>query len=112
MYLGERFCNTGISDFPEAIFGHSSNGWMDSELFVPFPEHFSAFIDETSITTPAVPFVDGHSMHMTRAAAEFCANGIILYCLLPNATHILQPCDVGFFSPMKSAWKKMSRCGR
>ena len=51
--------------------------------------------------------VDGHSTHMSLAAAQYCfTNDIILYCLLENATHILQPCDVGFFSPMKAAWKK------
>ena len=40
-------------------------------------------------------------------AAKYCHdNDIVLYCSLPNATHVLQPCDVGFFGLMKSAWKK------
>ncbi|CAH1977969.1 unnamed protein product [Acanthoscelides obtectus] len=29
----------------------------------------------------------------------------MLFCLLPNATHILQPCDVAVFKALKVAWK-------
>lgn len=32
---------------------------------------------------------------------------IHLYCLPPNASHILQPCDVSIFKPLKSHWKKV-----
>jgi hypothetical protein len=107
VYPGERFRDTDIKAFPAAIYGSTSNGWMDSELFVAFLEHFSEFVDNANITKPVILFVDGHTTDMSRAAAIFCANNdIILYCLLPNATHVLQPCDVGFFSPKKSAWKK------
>ena len=38
---------------------------------------------------------------------KFCAdNGIILYSLLSNATHILQPADVAVFRSLKNNWKK------
>lgn len=33
------------------------------------------------------------------------ANDIILYSLLPNATHIIQPLDVSVFRALKSGWK-------
>lgn len=80
---------------------------MDRELFVSFLHHVSDYVKEKSIPLPVLLFVDGHATHMSRAAAQFCSeNGIILYCLLPNVTHILQPCDVGFFAPMKAAWKR------
>ena len=50
-------------------------------------------------------FVDGHSSHLGLDAAKYCRdNKIILYCFLPNATHILQPFDVGIFSPLKDSW--------
>ena len=32
-------------------------------------------------------------------------NGILLYCLPPHSSHITQPLDVGFFSPLKANWK-------
>lgn len=33
----------------------------------------------------------------------------ILYCLLPNATHILQPADVSVFRSLKVHWKETIR---
>ena len=107
VYPGERFRDSGIHEFDEAIYGHTSSGWMDSELFVSYLEHFNEFVSKHRIPKPVMLLVDGHSTHMSLAAAYYCfTNDIILYCLLANATHILQPCDVGFFSPMKAAWKK------
>lgn len=45
---------------------------------------------------------------MSLPAAQYCKdNGIILYCLLPNVTHILLACDIGLLSPMKTKWKEM-----
>ena len=106
VYPGQRFRDIGVEEFPEAIYGHSDNGWMDSPLFVAFLEHLDNFVTEKQITRPVLLFVDGHSTHMSLDAAQFCHDhNIILYCLLENATHVLQPCDVGLFGPMKSAWK-------
>ncbi|MEW8546491.1 MAG: hypothetical protein AB2693_23480 [Candidatus Thiodiazotropha sp.] len=106
VYPGQRFRGVEISKFPGAIYGHSDKGWMDSELFVQFLVEFVAFVKSQSITFPVLLFVDGHSTHLSLEAAEFCQeNGVILYCLLPNATHVLQACDIGLFSPMKTAWK-------
>ena len=106
VYPGQRFRDVGISEFPGAIYGHSDKGWMDSELFVQFLHEFVAFVKSKSITFPVTLFVDGHSTHLSLEAAQFCQDsGVILYCLLPNATHILQACDISLFSPMKSAWK-------
>ena len=94
-----------MTGFPEAVYGHTDNGWMDSDLFVAFLVNLVEFAKGKGITFPILLFVDGHSTHMTLQAAEFCKEiDIILYCLLPNATHILQPCDVGLFSSMKKAW--------
>jgi hypothetical protein len=44
VYPGEKFRDTGIEAFRAAIYGHTSNGWMDSEPFVAFLEHFSHFL--------------------------------------------------------------------
>ena len=50
-------------------------------------------------------FLDGHSSHLGLEASKYCwDHQIILYCFLPNATHILQPFDVGIFSPLKDLW--------
>ncbi|KAH3823001.1 hypothetical protein DPMN_124796 [Dreissena polymorpha] len=65
VYPGERFRNTGIDSFAEAIYGHTKNGWMDSELFVSFLHHLSDYVKEKSIPLPVLLFVDGHATHAT-----------------------------------------------
>ncbi|KAH3702007.1 hypothetical protein DPMN_077006 [Dreissena polymorpha] len=78
----ERIRDIGLLGFLEATYTATPNGWMDSEAFESFL----------------------HSTHMALEAVEFYEqNRIILYCLLPNATHILQAADLGLFSPMKFA---------
>jgi len=55
-----------------------------------------------------VLFVDGHKSHLSLELADFCSqNQIILYCLPPNSTHIMQPCDVAIFKPLKASWKNV-----
>lgn len=51
-------------------------------------------------------FFDGARPHIDESLIQFCTeNGIILYCLPPNATHIMQPCDVSVFKVLKGYWK-------
>ncbi|XP_052221831.1 uncharacterized protein LOC127838248 [Dreissena polymorpha] len=104
VYPGQRYRDTGIGEFPDAIYGMSDNGWMDRQLSLSFLHHLDDFIGQKQIPNPVILFVDGHSTHMNLDATQFCYdNQIILYCLLENATHVLQPCDVGFFGPLTSA---------
>jgi hypothetical protein len=57
-------------------------------------------------TAPVALFFDGHHSHISleliRKARD---NNILLLCLPPNTTHLLQPLDVGVFAPLKNAWK-------
>lgn len=106
LFPGERLRNIGLSGFPEATYSTTPNGWMDSETFVEFLKQLFTFAKQKEIKFPIILFVDGHSTHMSLPAARFChEHDIILYCLLPNATHVLQACDIGLFSPLKSAWQ-------
>jgi hypothetical protein len=48
---------------------------------------------------------DGFGTHETRKVLEFCLeNNIILCCLPSHTSHKLQPCDVGPFAPLKTAY--------
>ena len=52
--------------------------------------------------------LDGHASHISTAAIQFCVDEkIILLCLPPHTTHILQPLDVGVFSPLASTYKRL-----
>lgn len=55
-------------------------------------------------------FVDGHSTHMSLEVSDICReNGIELYCLLENESHLMQPCDLRLFGNLKDAWKQSVR---
>ena len=79
--------------------GRSDSGWMKSEVFYAYvAEVFIPWIEENNITKPVLFFIDGHKSHLNLEISRFCdENGIILYALPQNTTHILQPADVGVF---------------
>lgn len=102
---GSRLRNVGIQGFPQAHYGVTESGWMNSEMFCSFLSHLNDHVCAERIPKPVILFVDGHRSHISYNASTYAkAHGILLYCLLPNATHILQPADVGLFSPMKTSW--------
>lgn len=96
---------------PDWVLGRSESGWMTSCVFYEYiANELNPWIIREEIAKPVILFIDGHKSHLTMQLSEFCdANDIILYCLLPNATHILQPADVSVFRPIKVFWKKTIR---
>jgi hypothetical protein len=49
---------------------------------------------------------DGFGTHETLEILEFCLTNNITLCRLPSHTsHKLQPCDVGPFGPLKTAYR-------
>lgn len=104
----ERIPQDLVAEMPNKWgIGKSANGWMTGEVFFEFISNvFHPWLLESGIQLPIALFIDGHSSHLTLHTSEFCQkNGIILIALLPNATHILQPMDVGVFKPLKGEWK-------
>lgn len=80
---------------------------MKSDIFYnSIVKGLNKWVEEQNISKPVLVFVDGHKSHLTMRLSEYCyENGIILYALPPNATHMIQPCDVSVFKPLKSEWK-------
>ena len=49
--------------------------------------------------------LDGHGSHLTPEFDRFCLdNAIIVLCMPPHSSRLLQPLDVGCFSPLKRAY--------
>lgn len=80
---------------------------MKSDIFYDYiVKGLNKWVEDQHIQKPVLVFVDGHKSHLTMLLSEYCSeNGIILYALPPNATHIIQPADVSVFKPLKSEWK-------
>ena len=88
-----------------AYFGKSEKGWMTTELFYGWVANH--FILNIPPGCPIILLVDGHSTHIDIEVSKFCnKNGILLYCLPAHSSLITQPLDVGFYGPLKQAWKK------
>lgn len=90
------------------ILGRSDSGWMTSPIFFEYIcNAFNTWLIKKKIPKPVIIFLDGHESHLSMHLSEFCdKNGIIIYCLPPNSTHLIQPADVSVFKPLKSYWKK------
>lgn len=91
--------------------GKTDSGWMTGEAFYEyFTNVFYPYLVSSKIKLPVIVFLDGHSSHLTMHLGKFCKeNQIILVCLFPNTTHILQPLDVSVFAPLKAKWKSTVR---
>ena len=90
-------------EVPDTLYGLSKNGWMDGDLFTKwFHYHFLTHVPPVR---PILILLDRHSSHynpnVIREAAE---NGVILFCLPPNITHVAQPLDVTPYHSLKSHW--------
>lgn len=99
-----------ISNVPnEWAVGKSDKGWMTGESFYEYITNvFYPWLIKNKITFPIILFIDGHQSHLTLHLSNFCEeNKIILVALYPNATHIIQPCDVAVFKPLKDNWRKV-----
>lgn len=92
----------------EVYIGLSESGWMTTEVLYEYIMNcFVPWLDSSETPRPIIMFTDLHSTrlnyHLVNAARE---NGIILYGLPPNSTHVMQPLDVAFFRPLKALWRK------
>ncbi len=82
-----------------------SSGWIDGELFSEwFDRHFLLYAPSAR---PLLLLLDGHSSHYNpqfiRHAAE---QGVIIFLLPPNTTHVSQPLDGACFKVLKGYWNE------
>jgi hypothetical protein len=86
--------------------GHRPAGWMTAEAFYEYTANvFASHLRKHTVKFPAKLSVDGHRTHLTYQLSEICSElGIILLCIHPDATRLLQQLDVATFSPLKLGW--------
>lgn len=88
---------------PGSIVTISDTGYINSELFVRWLQHFISVVNPTT-ERKVLLLLDGHSTHSKNLAALELArdNGIIMLQLPSHTTHKLQPLDVAFFKPLET----------
>jgi hypothetical protein len=83
----------------------SDNGWTTDELGLEWVKHFNQHTESHTKGAYRLLILDGHSSHATPEFDQYCAdNKIITLCMPLHTSHLLQPLDVGCFSPLKTAY--------
>ena len=108
-FKGKQHNRAWFTALPDAHIAMSDNGWTDNEIGLEWLKQ--CFEPETRCGNEyRLLILDGHASHITTKAIKFCiASKIILLCLPPHTTHLLQPLDVGIFALLATAYKASVR---
>ena len=103
--LWERWTRGGIA---AARYGVSDSGWMEADNFKDwFKCLFVPSVSHLLVSGPVVLFVDGHGSHISHSLVTTARKeGVIIMCLPPHSSHLLQPLDVACYGPLKTVWKE------
>ncbi|KAI1676278.1 DDE superfamily endonuclease [Pyrenophora tritici-repentis] len=81
----------------------SPTGWTNNDLALDWLRHFDSHA--RPVGTHRLLIINGHESHCSVAFRDLCEEmKIILLCMPPHSSHLLQPLDVGCFSPLKRAY--------
>ena len=96
---------------PGTIYGLSSKGWIDSELFYGSAIFFAMPPPPPPPPPRARPLLlllDGHSSHFCPDTVRLAAQEqVVVFALPPNTTHLSQSLDKGCFGPLKAEWRNV-----
>jgi hypothetical protein len=85
----------------------SDNGWITNKLGVEWLKHFNAHTKTRTVGAHRLLILDGHESHNSLEFQELCQeNNIYTLRMPPHSSHLLQPLDVGCFSPLKRAYSR------
>ncbi len=92
----------------DAVYAKSESGWVDSDLFLAWMKKI--FLVHAVSQRPVILIVDGHGSHVNLELIDLARNNnIILFCLPPHTTHLLQPLDVSVFKSLKDNFYRSLR---
>jgi hypothetical protein len=90
---------------PDWTMAVSDNGWTNDGLGLDWIKHFNRHTESCTSGAWRLLILDGHSSHATPGFDQFCTeHKIITLCMPAHTSHLLQPLDVGCFSPLKRAY--------
>lgn len=83
-------------EIPGTLYGLSANGWFDMKLLSAwFFDHFSPI--------PILLLLDGHASHYCPEVIRMAVKEKVI--IFTNTTHLIQPLDRAYFSPLKVHWR-------
>ncbi|KJZ68588.1 hypothetical protein HIM_12021 [Hirsutella minnesotensis 3608] len=86
--------------------GVSEKGWTSDDLALHWlKEVFDPNTRRRAVGTHRLLILDGHGSHVAPEFDKYCTTNSIVVLLMPaHSSHILQPLDVGCFSPLKTIY--------
>ncbi|KAF1922812.1 CENP-B protein, partial [Didymella exigua CBS 183.55] len=96
-------------DTHDLRFSVSPSGWTNDDLGVAWLQqwlkHFNTYTKTCVVGARRLLVLDGHKSHHSLEFQELCKeNNIYTLCMPPHSSHLLQPLDIGCFSPLKRAY--------
>ncbi|KAJ8113305.1 hypothetical protein OPT61_g4535 [Boeremia exigua] len=89
---------------------HLTGCWTTNELGLEWLKHFDRHTKERTVGTYRLLVIDGHESHESLQFQQYCKdNKIVTLCMPPHSSHLLQPLDVGCFSPLKTAYRRQAK---
>jgi hypothetical protein len=97
-----------IHPTPGWHFACSKTGYTDTEISLSWIQHvFDPLTRQRANHKPRILINDGFGTHESLELMRYCFENNIILCRLPSHTsHKLQPCDVGVFGPLKTAYRE------
>jgi len=109
IFKGENFMSNLIPQdaLADWKFSNNSKGWSSNEHGLMWLKKcFDPNTKEKANEQVRLLICDGHDSHISAAFMQHCYDSAIaVFLLLPHSSHLIQPLDVGVFSPLKAAMK-------
>lgn len=109
IWPGKALRATWVShDTPGWHYACSDTGYMNSKLNLYWVKSvFDPNTKDRARGRPRILIVDGLNTHESEDVMTYCFENNIILCRQPShTTHKTQPCDVGVFSPLKTAYRE------
>ncbi|XP_018566588.1 uncharacterized protein LOC108907404 [Anoplophora glabripennis] len=107
LFPRKRLAPSLLRDAPPGAIGFANgSGWMDSEHFLKYLDHFIKHA-KPSKEKPVLLILDGHTSHkQLEGVLKARENHIVMVTIPPHCSHRIQPLDLTFFGPFKNQYAR------
>jgi hypothetical protein len=108
IFAGKYHLSAWYEDIPrDWAIAVSDNGWTSNKIGVEWLKHFIKHTEGKVVRARRLLILNSHESHHSLKFQELCKeNNIYTLCMPPHSSHLLQPLNVGCFSPLKRAYSR------